>query len=86
MWSFILETCANLEAETDSRNSVIVVTTAPGEEIEDEVVEMYFENKKKSGGGPIKSWVRKDQLMIITFHDKEGMIVSYGCYINNAPF
>ncbi|XP_035188306.1 protein mono-ADP-ribosyltransferase PARP14-like isoform X1 [Oxyura jamaicensis] len=65
------ETCANLEAETDSRSSVIAVTTAAGEEIEDEVVEMYFENKKKSGGGPIKSWVRKDQLMIITFHNKE---------------
>lgn len=86
MWSFILETCENLEAETDSRNSVIVVTTAPGEEIEDEVVEIYFENKKKSGGGAIKSLVRKDRLIFITFNDKEGIIVSYGCYINNAPF
>lgn len=75
VWSFILETRENLEAETDSRNSVIVVTTAPGEEIEDEVVEMYFENKKKSGGGAIKSWVRMDRQMIITFHDKEGIIV-----------
>ncbi|XP_038038196.2 protein mono-ADP-ribosyltransferase PARP14 isoform X1 [Anas platyrhynchos] len=65
------ETRENLEAETDSRNSVIVVTTAPGEEIEDEVVEMYFENKKKSGGGAIKSLVRKDRLIFITFHDKE---------------
>lgn len=49
-------------------------------------MEMYFENKKKSGGGAIKSLVRKDRLIFITFHDKEGIIVSYGCYINNAPF
>ncbi|XP_062434814.1 protein mono-ADP-ribosyltransferase PARP14-like [Rhea pennata] len=66
------ESFGNLRAETTvSGESVIVVTTASGEEIEDEIVEMYFENKKKSGGGPIKSCIRKDQQIIITFQDKE---------------
>ncbi|XP_010133542.1 PREDICTED: poly [ADP-ribose] polymerase 14-like [Buceros rhinoceros silvestris] len=32
---------------------------------------MYFENKKKSGGGAIESFVTKDQQMIITFQDEE---------------
>lgn len=74
-----------MEAEkATSRKSVIVVTTASGEDIEDEIVEMYFENKKKSGGGAIKSYIKKDQQMIITFQDEEGMIVSYGCYITKA--
>ncbi|XP_075367609.1 protein mono-ADP-ribosyltransferase PARP14-like isoform X1 [Mycteria americana] len=66
------ELCQKLEAEkATSRKSVIVVTTAFGEEIEDEIVEMYFENKRKSGGGPIKSYVRMDQQMIIIFQDEK---------------
>ncbi|XP_009994325.1 PREDICTED: poly [ADP-ribose] polymerase 14 [Chaetura pelagica] len=32
---------------------------------------MYFENKKKSGGGLIETYVKKDQQMIITFKDEE---------------
>ncbi|XP_009470176.1 PREDICTED: poly [ADP-ribose] polymerase 14-like [Nipponia nippon] len=32
---------------------------------------MYFENKKKSGGGPIESCIKKDQEIIITFQDEE---------------
>nr|XP_009675518.1 PREDICTED: poly [ADP-ribose] polymerase 14 [Struthio camelus australis] len=32
---------------------------------------MYFENKKKSGGGPIKSYGRRDQQIIITFQNEE---------------
>ncbi|KAM6398598.1 protein mono-ADP-ribosyltransferase PARP14 [Pluvialis apricaria] len=66
------ESCEKLEAEkATSRKSVILVTTASGEEIEDEIVEMYFENKKKSGGGAIESYIKKDQQMIITFQDEE---------------
>ncbi|OPJ79795.1 poly [ADP-ribose] polymerase 14 [Patagioenas fasciata monilis] len=65
------ESCEKLETERATpRKSVIVVTTASGEEIEDEIVEMYFENKKKSGGGTIESYIKKDQEMIITFQDE----------------
>ncbi|XP_009696676.1 PREDICTED: poly [ADP-ribose] polymerase 14-like [Cariama cristata] len=32
---------------------------------------MYFENKKKSGGGPMESYIKKDRQMIITFQDEE---------------
>ncbi|XP_063256979.1 protein mono-ADP-ribosyltransferase PARP14-like [Prinia subflava] len=66
------EPCEKLEAEkATSKNSAVVVTTAFGEEIEDEILEMYFENKKKSGGGPIESCVKKDQQVIITFQDEQ---------------
>ncbi|KAJ7403292.1 poly (ADP-ribose) polymerase family, member 14 [Pitangus sulphuratus] len=66
------ESCQKLEAEkATSRKSVIVVTTASREEIEDEIMEMYFENKKRSGGGIIESYVKEDQRMIITFKDEQ---------------
>ncbi|XP_074766638.1 protein mono-ADP-ribosyltransferase PARP14-like [Athene noctua] len=66
------ESSENLEVEkATSRKSVIVVTTASGEDIEDEIVEMYFENKKKSGGGTIESYIKKDQQIIITFQNEE---------------
>ncbi|RMC18752.1 hypothetical protein DUI87_04648 [Hirundo rustica rustica] len=66
------ESCEKLEAEkATSKNSAVVVTTAFGEEIEDEILEMYFENKRKSGGGTIESYVKKDQQVIITFQDEQ---------------
>lgn len=86
MWSFLSESCEKLEAEKATSRKSVVVTTAFGKEIEDEIVEMYFENKKKSGGGTIQSCIKKGQQMIITFQDEEGMIVSYGCYITKTPF
>ncbi|XP_054685116.1 protein mono-ADP-ribosyltransferase PARP14-like isoform X2 [Grus americana] len=65
------ESCEKLEAEKATSRKSVVVTTAFGKEIEDEIVEMYFENKKKSGGGTIQSCVKKGQQMIITFQDEE---------------
>lgn len=70
-----------MEAEkATSRNSAIVVTTAFGEEVGDEILEMYFENKRRSGGGTIESYVKKDQQVIITFQEEQGMIVCYEFY------
>ncbi|OWK60409.1 Poly [ADP-ribose] polymerase 14 [Lonchura striata] len=66
------ESREKLEAEkTISRNSAVVVTTAFGEEIEDEILEVYFENKRKSGGGTIESYVKKDDRVIITFQNEQ---------------
>ncbi|XP_041329046.1 protein mono-ADP-ribosyltransferase PARP14-like isoform X1 [Pyrgilauda ruficollis] len=66
------ESCEKLEAEkATSGNSAVVVTTAFGEEIEDEILEMYFESKRRSGGGPIESYVKKDDQVIITFQDEQ---------------
>uniref|UniRef100_A0A8D2IST3 Poly [ADP-ribose] polymerase n=1 Tax=Varanus komodoensis TaxID=61221 RepID=A0A8D2IST3_VARKO len=48
----------------------VMVETAAGEKIENEIVEMYFENKKRSGGGTIKSCVKDGEQFIITFEDK----------------
>lgn len=86
MWSFISEPSDKSEAEEATSGKSIIVTTAFGEEIEDCFVEMYFENKKKSGGGIIESYVKKNQQIIITFQDEKGMIISNGCGITKAPF
>ncbi|XP_042330729.1 protein mono-ADP-ribosyltransferase PARP14-like isoform X2 [Sceloporus undulatus] len=48
----------------------VVVVPALGEEIEMDIMELYFENKKRSGGGPIKSCVKDGQKFIITFEDE----------------
>ncbi|XP_075613237.1 protein mono-ADP-ribosyltransferase PARP14 isoform X2 [Balearica regulorum gibbericeps] len=65
------ESREKLEAEKATSRKSVIVTTAFGKEIEDEIVEMYFENKKKSGGGTIQSCIKKGQQMIITFQDEE---------------
>ncbi|XP_077176451.1 protein mono-ADP-ribosyltransferase PARP14-like [Paroedura picta] len=49
----------------------VEIVTAAGEEIEEDIVEMYFENKRRSGGGPIKSCVKDGQRLIITFEKEE---------------
>ncbi|XP_006137712.2 protein mono-ADP-ribosyltransferase PARP14 [Pelodiscus sinensis] len=72
-------TCAEQENRTEnlgkempsSEQSTVAIVTAPGEEIDDELVSMYFENKIRSGGGPIKSCVRNNQQIIITFENAE---------------
>ncbi|XP_034966643.2 protein mono-ADP-ribosyltransferase PARP14 [Zootoca vivipara] len=48
-----------------------VVVTPVGNEVELETVEMYFESKKHSGGGPIKSCIKDGEQFIITFANKE---------------
>ncbi|KAH0621327.1 hypothetical protein JD844_022484 [Phrynosoma platyrhinos] len=48
----------------------VVVVPALGEEIEMDIMELYFENKKRSGGGPMKSCVKDGQRFIITFEDE----------------
>ncbi|KAL2302153.1 hypothetical protein Nmel_009570 [Mimus melanotis] len=65
------ESCEKLEAEKATSRNSVVVTTAFGEEIEDEILEMYFENKRKSGGGTIESYVKKDEQVIITFQNEQ---------------
>ncbi|XP_019378093.1 PREDICTED: poly [ADP-ribose] polymerase 14-like isoform X2 [Gavialis gangeticus] len=56
---------------TPSKEFTVVITTATEEDIEDDLLEMYFENKKRSGGGPIKSCVRDHQQIFITFEKEE---------------
>lgn len=50
-----------------------VVVTPVGNEVELETIEMYFESKKHSGGGPIKSCIQDGEQFIITFANKEGI-------------
>nr|XP_042699053.1 protein mono-ADP-ribosyltransferase PARP14 isoform X1 [Chrysemys picta bellii]XP_042699054.1 protein mono-ADP-ribosyltransferase PARP14 isoform X2 [Chrysemys picta bellii] len=71
-FSSVISSSGNLGKETtSSEQSTVVIITAPGEEIDDDLVSMYFENKMRSGGGPIKSCVRNNQQIIITFENAE---------------
>ncbi|KAJ6665477.1 hypothetical protein lerEdw1_003318 [Lerista edwardsae] len=49
----------------------ILVESAAGGELDEEIVALYFENTKRSGGGPVQSCVRDGQQLIITFENKE---------------
>ncbi|XP_062830387.1 protein mono-ADP-ribosyltransferase PARP14 isoform X2 [Anolis carolinensis] len=48
----------------------LLVVPASEEDIETDIMEMYFENKKRSGGGPIKCCVKDCQQFIVTFENK----------------
>ncbi|XP_053103115.1 protein mono-ADP-ribosyltransferase PARP14-like isoform X2 [Hemicordylus capensis] len=68
----ISEEKGNVEKEMMAQEEFcVVVETATGEEIEEYIVELYFENKKRSGGGHIKSCIKDGQQLIITFEKKE---------------
>ncbi|XP_007428032.2 poly [ADP-ribose] polymerase 14-like isoform X1 [Python bivittatus] len=49
--------------------SVVVMADADSE-IQMDFLEMYFENKKYSGGGPVKSCIKDGQQFIITFENE----------------
>ncbi|XP_015674623.1 protein mono-ADP-ribosyltransferase PARP14 [Protobothrops mucrosquamatus] len=48
----------------------VVVTTDAGSEIQTDILELYFENKRHSGGGPIKSCLKDGQQFIIIFENE----------------
>ncbi|XP_026563853.1 poly [ADP-ribose] polymerase 14, partial [Pseudonaja textilis] len=48
----------------------IVVTADAGREIQIDFLELYFENKKHSGGGPVKSCIKDGQQFIVTFENE----------------
>lgn len=60
---------------TTEQEFCIVVEPAAGGELDEEIVALYFENKKRSGGGPIQSCVRHGQQVIITFENKGGILI-----------
>jgi len=43
------------------------------EKIDDDLIEMYLEDKLNDGG-PLQSFKRKDDTRLATFEDSEGMI------------
>ncbi|XP_070586684.1 protein mono-ADP-ribosyltransferase PARP14-like [Erythrolamprus reginae] len=45
----------------------VVVTTDPGREIQGDILELFFENKRHSGGGPVKSCIKDGEQFIVTF-------------------
>ncbi|XP_067329331.1 protein mono-ADP-ribosyltransferase PARP14-like isoform X1 [Anolis sagrei] len=49
--------------------SLLVVPTSE-EDIDSDILEMYFENKKRSGGGPIKCCIKDCQQFIVTFENE----------------
>ncbi|XP_058050800.1 protein mono-ADP-ribosyltransferase PARP14-like [Ahaetulla prasina] len=49
----------------------IVVTADSDREIQVDILELYFENKRHSGGGPVKSCIKDGQQFIVTFEKKE---------------
>lgn len=50
----------------------IVATADSNREIQVDILELYFENKRHSGGGPVKSCIKDGQQFIVTFEKKAG--------------
>lgn len=50
----------------------VVVTADSGREIQVDILELYFENKRHSGGGPVKSCIKDGQQFIVTFENEAG--------------
>lgn len=50
----------------------VVVTADSSSEIQVDILELYFENKRHSGGGPVKSCIKDGQQFIVTFEKKAG--------------
>ncbi|XP_013925211.1 PREDICTED: poly [ADP-ribose] polymerase 14 [Thamnophis sirtalis] len=48
----------------------VVVTADTGLEIQIDILELYFENKRHSGGGPVKSCIKDGQQFIVTFENE----------------
>ena len=66
-----LDVIPYIPPEDGSKRMIIV--KGINEDIDTEVLEMYFESKKKSGGGEIEHLERKSNtIAVITFKEVEG--------------
>ncbi|KAJ7345858.1 hypothetical protein JRQ81_001808 [Phrynocephalus forsythii] len=69
--SIVLNHPENVAEEQETQEDFsLVVVPAEGEEIETEILEMYFESRR-AGGGPLKACVKDSHQFIVTFEKKE---------------
>uniref|UniRef100_A0A8C7Z7S6 Uncharacterized protein n=1 Tax=Oryzias sinensis TaxID=183150 RepID=A0A8C7Z7S6_9TELE len=59
-----------MSAESLEERSLEVL--APPEEVDEELLYLYFENKRRSGGGPLESVQRKDGCTLLVFEEAQG--------------
>lgn len=59
-----------MSAESLEERSLEVL--APPEEVDEELLYLYFENKRRSGGGPLESVQRKDGRTLLVFEEAQG--------------
>uniref|UniRef100_A0A3P9HNI6 PAR14-like first RRM domain-containing protein n=2 Tax=Oryzias latipes TaxID=8090 RepID=A0A3P9HNI6_ORYLA len=58
-----------MSAESLEERSLEVL--APPEEVDEELLFLYFENKRRSGGGPLESVQRKDGCTLLVFEEAQ---------------
>lgn len=51
-----------------------VEVLATHQDVDEELLYLYFENKRRSGGGPLASVEKKDDHAILVFEDAEGKL------------
>ncbi len=56
--------------ESPEERTVEVLSLPPG--VDEELLFLYFENKRRSGGGPLVSVERKGDGAILVFEEAEG--------------
>lgn len=60
-----------MPVENKEEKSVEVL--ALPEEVDEELLYLYFENKRRSGGGPLQSVEKDGDRALLVFEDAEGM-------------
>jgi hypothetical protein len=53
-----------------------IVVLGITDDMTDDLIRLYFENEKRSGGGDIVGFSRKESCVIITFEHREGNLLA----------
>lgn len=59
-----------MSSETPEGRTLEVLDLPPG--VDEELLTLYFENKRRSGGGPLVSVEKKGDARILVFEEAEG--------------
>lgn len=79
LWTTTLPTCpaprvvmAEAEAEAEEEVGAAVELSGLPPDISHELLTLYFENRRRSGGGPVLSWQRLGRGGVLTFREPAG--------------
>lgn len=64
--------CLRMPVESPEERTVEVLALPP--EVDEELLSLYFENRRRSGGGPLVSVHKQDDRAVLVFEQAEGKL------------